>query len=188
MEVARSRAQAAADVLTSWARRNKMLVAGEKTQLLVLSQNAQDAVGCAIKVDGKTVQARETLVLLGVELDRRLQFGAHCRRLRNRVRPRNAHLRRLAGRSWGLDEGPLRTVANGYIRGAVEHAAATWLPAATITGCPRSTPVHAVMAEARLAPVSERREVLAARLVGRAWPCRRTTPFARPLRPQLRRG
>ena len=211
MEVARSRAQTAADALTSWARRNKMLVAGEKTQLLVLSQNAQDAVGCAIKVDGKTVRARDTLVLLGVELDRRLQFGAHCRRLRNRVRPRNAHLRRLAGRSWGLDEGPLRTVANGYIRGAVEHAAAAWLPAAapshvelleremraaarTITGSPRSTPVHAVMAEARLAPVSERREVLAARLVGRALalppddPLRKTAEATAPERLKSVRG
>ena len=130
MEVATRRAQEAADTLAAWARHNKMVVAGEKTQLLVLSQNARDAVDCAIKVAGKTVKASDTLVLLGVEIDRRLQFGAHCRRLKRRVRPRIAHLRRLSGRSWGLDEGDLRTVANGYVRGAIEHAAAAWLPAA----------------------------------------------------------
>ena len=101
-----------------------MIVAGEKTQLLVLSQNARDAVDCTIKVAGETVAASDTLVLLGLEIGRRLQFGAHCRRLRRRVRLRVAHLRRLAGRSWGLDEQALRTVANGYVRGALGHAAA----------------------------------------------------------------
>ena len=37
-----------------------------------------------------------------------------------------------------------------------------------VTGCLRSTPAHALMAEAGLAPVEERRKVLAARLLGRA--------------------
>ena len=82
METATRRAQTAADALTAWAHRHKMIVAGEKTQLLVLSQNAREAVDCTIKVAGKTVPASDTLVLLGVEIDRRLQFGAHCRCLR----------------------------------------------------------------------------------------------------------
>ena len=131
--------------------------------------------------------AGDTLTLLGVEIDRRLQFGAHCKRLTSdqTSRPGIDHLQRLAGRSWGLDEAALRTVANGYVRGAIEHAAAAWLPAAApshaellgrvmrsaarvVTGCPRSTPRHAVMAEARLAPVAERSKVLAARLLGKA--------------------
>ncbi|KAF0294476.1 Hermansky-Pudlak syndrome 1 [Amphibalanus amphitrite] len=211
LETAIQRAQTAADALAAWAHRNKMLVAGEKTQLLVLSQNAKDAVGCTIKVSGKTVRAGDSLVLLGIEFDRRLQFGAHCRRLRRRVRPRVAHLRRLAGRSWGLDEQALRTVANGYVRGALEHAAAAWLPATApshaelieremraaariVTGCPRSTPTHAVMAEARLAPMEERKKVLAARLLGRALalpptdPLRRTAEASAPSRLSSVRG
>ncbi|KAF0312086.1 putative RNA-directed DNA polymerase from transposon BS [Amphibalanus amphitrite] len=77
--VARDRAQLAANTLVKWARRSKMEVAGQKTQLLVLSQNPRDAVDCHI------------------------------------------HL--------GLQEQQLRAVANGYVRGAIEHAAAAWLPA-----------------------------------------------------------
>ena len=42
MEAAQSRAQTAADALTSWARRNKMLVARKKIQPLILLQNAKD--------------------------------------------------------------------------------------------------------------------------------------------------
>ena len=84
-----------------------------------------------------------------------------------------AHLRKLTGRDWGLEERQLRTVANGYVRGALEHAAAAWLPATpsshqllldcelraaarVVAGCPVSTPAHALMAEASLAPVAER--------------------------------
>ena len=185
IETARDRAQQAADALTKWARDNKMVVSGEKTQLLVLSQQARDADGCRIKVDRKTVEARETLHLLGVTLDRLLHFGPHCRRLRSKVRPRTNHLRQLTGRSWGLDERILRTVANGYVRGAMEHAAAAWLPATAktnleilevemlaagrvITGCPISTPKHAVRAEAGIVPVAARRDALAARLLAKA--------------------
>ncbi|KAF0307586.1 putative RNA-directed DNA polymerase from transposon BS [Amphibalanus amphitrite] len=102
IEVARERAQRAADALTRWARESKMRVSGEKTQLLVLSQQAKDAKDCRIKVAGSTVEARETLHLLGVTLDRLLHFGPHCRRLRRKTRPRINQLRQLTGRSWGL--------------------------------------------------------------------------------------
>ncbi|KAF0291218.1 putative RNA-directed DNA polymerase from transposon BS [Amphibalanus amphitrite] len=103
IELARERAQRAADALTRWARETKMRVSGEKTQLLVLSQQAKDAKDCRIKVAGNTVEAQETLHLLGVTLDRLLRFGPHCRRLRRQTRPRINQLRQLTGRSWGLD-------------------------------------------------------------------------------------
>ncbi|KAF0291500.1 Retrovirus-related Pol polyprotein from type-1 retrotransposable element R1 4 [Amphibalanus amphitrite] len=110
----------------------------------------------SIKVAGVTVKARDTLNLLGVTLDRLLHFGQHCKKLNQRTRPRLTHLRRLTGRDWGLEEKQLRTVANGYVRGALEHAAEAWLPstppshvevleremraaARIITGCVAST-------------------------------------------------
>ena len=75
------------------------------------------------------------------------------------MQPRTAQLRNLTGRTWGLQKPQLRTVANGYVRGALQYAAAAWLPAASdlhvellereiraaahvITGCPVSTPAH----------------------------------------------
>ena len=183
--VARDRAQLAADTLVKWARDNKMEVAGQKTQLLVLSQNHRDAVGCHIRVAGQLVEGGAELKLLGVTLDRTLGFGPHCRNLRRRVRPRAAQLRRLTGRSWGLQEQQLRAVANGYVRGAIEHAAAAWLPATSptnvelleremraaariVTGCIRSAPHHGVMAEAGILPVAARRTALAARMLAKA--------------------
>ena len=60
IELAKERAQRAADVLARWARETKMRVSGEKTQLMVLSQQAKDAKDCRIKVARHTVEAKET--------------------------------------------------------------------------------------------------------------------------------
>ena len=183
IEQARDRAQRAADVMAAWARRWKMRLAGSKTQVLVLSQKHQDARDFTIKVDGTPVAGTRHLRLLGVTFDRQLHFGEHCARLRRKTKPRVAQLRKLTARSWGLREPQLRTVANGYVRGALEYAAAAWLPATSeshvelldremraaarvVTGCLVSTPRDPLMAEAGMVPVRTRREVLAARL---AW-------------------
>ena len=195
IRVARDRAQQAADTLAQLAQASKMMVAGQKTQALVLSQWSRDAVNCTFKVAGETVTPGDQLKLLGVTLDRLLHFGPHCRSLRQRVRPRTAKLRKLTGCDRGLEERQLRTVSTGYVRGALEHAAAAWLPATAashvllleremravarvVTGCPRSTPSHAVMAEAGLAPVAERRLALATRLLTKT----RALPEDDPLR------
>ena len=76
-------------------------------------------------------------------------------------------------------------MANGYIRGALEHAAAAWLPATPktnvevleremraaariVTGCIQSAPYLGVMAEAGVLPVAARRSALAARMLAKA--------------------
>ena len=157
-----------------------MRIAGEKTQLLILSQWSRDKVD-GIKVDGCGVQPQQQLKLLGVTFDRLLHFGGHAAEVRRKVMPRIAQLRKMTGRTWGLREQQLRAVANGYIRGAAEYAAAAWLPAAScshvevmeritretaraITGCPRSTPSAPLVAEAGLPPARLRRCVLATRI------------------------
>ena len=195
IEQAERRAQQAADVISGWAARWKMRIAGEKTQALALSQWARDATHLKVKVAGAEVTAGTSLRLLGVTLDRLLHFGAHCSELRKKVRPRIAHLRRMTGRSWGLNERQLRVVANGYVRGALEYAAGAWLPAAStshlelvdrelraaarvVTGCTMSTPAHALMAEAGLPTARTRRATLAARMLGTA----ASLPEGEPLR------
>ncbi|XP_043237551.1 uncharacterized protein LOC122389502 [Amphibalanus amphitrite] len=92
--------------------------------------------------------------------------------------------RRLSRRRWGLQEQQLRAVANGYVRGAIEHAAAAWLPAVSksnieileremravariVTGCIHSAPHHGVTAEAGMLPVARLKLVTGWRQVGR---------------------
>ena len=194
LELATGRAQRAADILAQWSRDWKMSIAGEKTQVLCLSQTASDK-NITVRVDGTEVKGASHLNLLGVKLDRLLHFGEHCSSLRQKVRPRTTQLRHMTGRSWGLREAQLRAVANGYVRGALEYAAGAWLPAASdshvavvnrevlaaarvVTGCPVSTPCDALLAEAGMLPAHTRRRVVAARMFCRAV----SLPEADPLR------
>ena len=71
-------------------------------------------------MNGKQVTGGTRLNVLGVTLDQLLHFRNHCDKLRQKVRTRTAQLRRMTGRSWGLREPQLRTVANGYVRGALK--------------------------------------------------------------------
>ncbi|KAF0302132.1 putative RNA-directed DNA polymerase from transposon BS [Amphibalanus amphitrite] len=195
MPEAKARAQQAADTLAGWARRWKMKIAGQKTQALVLSQWSKDATDFKLKVDGAEVKGSPHLKLLGITLDRLLHFGEHCASVRRKTKPRIAHLRSMTNRSWGLQEQQLRTVANGYIRGALEYAASAWLPATppghveqldrelrsvarVVTGCTRSTPVAPLMAEAGLPAAQVRRGTLATRMLCLA----RSLPEDDPLR------
>ncbi|KAF0299401.1 putative RNA-directed DNA polymerase from transposon BS [Amphibalanus amphitrite] len=185
IQTALAAAQHSADLLAKWATRNKMTIASQKTQIMVLSQWSRDAKDTTILVSGTPVRATPTVKLLGVTLDRLLHFGDHCANLKRKARPRINQLRKLTGHSWGLREPHLRAVANGYIRGAIEYAAAAWLPAASrshlelvdrelravaraVTGCPLSTPAHALMAEAGLPTAEMRSATLAARMLARA--------------------
>ena len=130
----------------------------------------------------RRVTQRHFREFVSTHLNRHQNLG---RNLRRRVRPRAAQLRKMTGRSWGLQEQQLRAVANGYLRGALEHAAAAWLPAAPktnvelleremraaariVTGCIRSAPHQGVMAEAGILPVAAHRTALAARRLAKA--------------------
>ena len=91
----------------------------------------------------------------------------------------------MAGRTWGLREAQLRTVSNGYVRGALEYVVGAWLSASSpshlqmverellavarvVSGCPRYTPRAPLLCEAGIPSVRSRRKVLAARTLSSA--------------------
>ena len=60
METARERAQIAAGTMVRWANRWKMVIAGEETQTLDLSQWSHDAKDFQIKVAGTSIKGSRT--------------------------------------------------------------------------------------------------------------------------------
>ena len=52
--------------MVGWAARNKMTIASQKTQIMVLSQWSRDAKDAFIKVSDVPVRATSTIKLLGV--------------------------------------------------------------------------------------------------------------------------
>ena len=101
VELAVVRARRAADALAYWARRWKMEIAGQTSQALLLTQRGTYKREVELKVNGKRVTCGTSLNRLRVTLDRLLHFRDHCDKLRQKVRPSTAKLRRMTGRSWG---------------------------------------------------------------------------------------
>ncbi|KAF0308493.1 hypothetical protein FJT64_020290 [Amphibalanus amphitrite] len=100
IEVTKEQGQRAADILVKCTPASEMVVAGQNTQALVLSQWARDVVNGSVRVARETVVEGDHLKLLGVTMDRLLHFEPHCRSLRERVRPQTNQLRLLTGREW----------------------------------------------------------------------------------------
>ena len=110
---------------------------------------------------------------LGVTFDRMLHFGQHVEKKVSAAKVKLRSLRALAGTTWGCDHSSLRGLYLSHIRAGLEYAGGAWIPsvgpsalsklevvqrnaARTITGCVRSTPVDALMQEARLVPMAIR--------------------------------
>ena len=99
----------------------------------------------------------------------------------------------MKGQSWGLGEAQLRTVANDYVRGALEYCAAASRShidiierqlravAHVVNSRPTPTPTDALMAEACMLPASVRRRALATRMFNLASSL--SHPSGDPLRP-----
>jgi hypothetical protein len=108
-----------AELFTKWAKGNGLAINGGKTQLL-LSSGARYNADTAITVDDKTVKPRDELELLGVTLNRRLEFNPHNKQVVANARARASMIARL---SHHLPRGEfLRQLALGLAVGKVAHA------------------------------------------------------------------
>ena len=122
--VTRSWGQQAADTLARWAFNWKASIAFRKPKpCSYRSGPRMPSTFACIKVAGATLEGRPQLNIFSVTLGKLLHFGQHYVSIRKKVKPRTAHLRRMKGQSWGLGEAQMHTVANGFVRGALEYCA-----------------------------------------------------------------
>ena len=181
IEETQRRAQDAADVFKNWARKWKMAIAAEKTQMLVLSLNASDSNQVEIKMNGTVITSSDSLKILGVTLDRRLQFGKHAKQVKGKVMRRCKQLAQVANRSWGTNYQTKKIMTKSYVDGPALYAAGAWGPAAgkthiqsidrarkvaarVQTGCLRSTPNDALFSEAEMLPLDKQIEIRATKM------------------------
>ena len=185
IQEAEERAQNAADKFSQWARKWKMVIAAEKTQVLVLSQNAKDVKEVKLKIRGKEIKQSPHIKILGVTLDRLLHFGKHAMEVGRKTMRRCRQLAQVASRSWGTDVKTRKTMVSSYVDGTARYAIGAWGPATAKshlqkietsrrmaariqTGCIKSTPNDVLYAEARMLPIEHHIEAAAAKLYEKA--------------------
>ena len=94
-----------------------------------------------------------------------MTFTNHVKQIKDKMMKRLNAINVLSNKSWGSKTEDLRTLYIGYVRSVAEYAGAAWISGASeisikqiatqqnagarlITGCLRSTPIHALLAEA----------------------------------------
>ena len=169
--------QNAADAFSSWARRWKMQIAPQKTQLMIFTQLAGEREKGNIWVHGHKINAQHTIKILGVTLDRLLHMGAHCKEVRAKTCQRLNQLNQVCNRQWGTEEKTREILVKSYIDGVIFYAGGAWMGAASKshlevlerirrqaarlqTGCTLATPVNALMAEANMVSMPEKVKAL----------------------------
>ena len=68
-------------VALSWLEQNEMIANPEKFQAILLRKNQTNTSGEEINTNGKAVKSEETVKLLGVTLDYKLDFDPHISNL-----------------------------------------------------------------------------------------------------------
>ena len=79
-----------------------------------------------IKLNGKTIKYTTCFKLLGVYFDEKLGIKTHCIKTAESLRNSFHKLARLAGKTWGLKSGAMRTIYRGVFVAKATYAARAW--------------------------------------------------------------
>ena len=175
--------QAGLEIVNSWSCWAKMKVAPEKCEAILFSNWVGDKKPerrPKLEIGGVVLDYKEQVRLLGIILDTKLVFGAHCDKIRKEGLRRVAQLRILANTSWGCSQEDLRIMYVGYVRSVLEYGSDVWgsgisatrlmkldvvqnQAARLITGCVNKTSIDCLLLEANLVPLKYRFNVAMAK-------------------------
>ena len=168
--------QMALNVVNDWCKEYNMKVAPEKCENILFSNWTGDKAPNKrpnISIDGKRIDYKESVKLLGIYLDTGLTFNQHIAKVRKEAGRRIGQLKALANTEWGCSPVLLRTFYVGYIRSIIEYGSDIWGPmisktnlkqletiqnaaARTITGCVNTTNIESLLLEGNLIPIEKR--------------------------------
>ena len=178
--------QRALNAVDSWATENKVTIAGEKTEGLIVTVDPNEGPAKPsapnLTLKGTKVNFSSSVKILGVHIDSQVRFATHVKSITKKMDSRINILRSLSGSRWGSSENSLQTVYKCYIRSACLYAAPAWYPftakthrdhlaiqqnraARVIVGAPCGTNVQTTGREAGLPPLGHLAERDAATLL-----------------------
>ena len=128
LEEAQEAAQEAVDIVTEWAKRWKLRLNAGKSESSFFTTATNEAKWTPkIIIEEETIKHEPTPRLLGVILDRTLQFGPHVDKVVEKIESRQKLLRAVANTSWGWRKENLVQIYSAYINSAIEYSGFAWL-------------------------------------------------------------
>ena len=164
------------NAISNWAKKWKMVLNSDKTQVMVLSTSPEDTNWKPeLLLDKKKLKVVKEYRFLGVLIDNQLRFNAHVKQIATKCKKRNNILRCLAGKDWGQSLDCQLSMYFTYIRSALEYASPSWYPWITqtaklhleriqneslriMTRMSKDTPVDFLRLQAGVEPITDRLE------------------------------
>ena len=104
--------QSEANKATDWFKMNNMIVNPEKFQAIIIDKKGQNNNPTELNIDGKKINSESSVLLLGLEIDSKLNFDKHISKLCNKSAGQLNALNRL-NRYFGFEE--KKTLINRFI-------------------------------------------------------------------------
>ena len=111
------------EIATKWFKDNNMIVNPEKFQTIIIDRKGQKNNPINLKIDGKTIKSENSVKLLGIEIDSKLNFEKHISDLCNRSAGQLNALSRLKT-YLGFDE--RKVLVNSFIYANFNYCPLVW--------------------------------------------------------------
>ena len=125
----RDRLERALRKIEKWAGDLKIQLNPSKTEACLFTNNlAERDHDPKLTLDGKVIQMKKQIKLLGVTLDQKLTFKTQTELVCQKMRKRARVLTALAGKDWGSSRKILTSIYKALVESVVWYGAAGWLP------------------------------------------------------------
>lgn len=161
--------------LHQWTFENGLTINTAKTQLCIFSRKRSISIA-KIKLNNSEYEVKDTISFLGVTLDRKLLWKKHIESIITKCEKANNILKSVTHTSWGADPNISLLIYKSFIRSIIDYGAIFYDQSAKshlekidkiqnqslrlCLGVMRSSPIHCILAETQVTPLSHRRKIL----------------------------
>ncbi len=109
-----------------WAKRFGLKFAPQKYELIHFTRQRAYDLSATIQLEGTTLEPKESVRVLGVWIDTKLNWKSHAREVSRKMASQTQGLYRVAASTWGATFNHSRQVYSAVVRSALCFGAPTW--------------------------------------------------------------
>ncbi len=109
------------DLIVSWCKKWGFVINPDKTTAILFTNNKYNPNSVILKIDGKSINFKNSCVLLGVTLDSRMTWKPHIDALENKAKINLNLMRYISGTNWGASKNILLTIYKALIRSHIDY-------------------------------------------------------------------
>ena len=126
--ILRDIAQQLLKLMDRWCKRKGLTINPVKTEAIMFTKKRKWRME-ALELNGVRIPLKREVKYLGVIIDDKLTWGAHCTKKMRTCANVMLSCRRAVGRTWGLKPKVMRWIYTAIVRPMISYGALVWLPA-----------------------------------------------------------